>query len=158
MSSKRSPTTTAVSNGSGNAKTVDLVTRAPEGLSPEPSSSVDTAFVWLDAPPVIRVFQRGLRIRATDAGKYAVYVHLHAEFSGFITPATAIDKMFWVNGLDGCEYVHQCIALFDDRDAAGTAVMGFKRLGSSLFRIEIVDSEARLVLEDTEARAAAPTA
>lgn len=127
-----------------------------EGFKPlvihgnEGTSITKSDFEWLDQPRITWYIQRKLKCRPEDNGKFAVLVFLEDDRGRWFTPRTREDDIFWTNGLDSCDFVHECIALFADRESAGAAIRKRRRLGSSLFVVEVDESETRLVLAARE--------
>lgn len=105
---------------------------------------------WTNSPERRSILQREIDIRPEDLGKYAVSKIDDCGDERFYTPLTQDDKQFWLNGLDDCEYVHQCIQLFDDPNQAKAAIQTWQRRFARLYQVEIEEPEIQLVLVDQE--------
>ena len=106
---------------------------------------------WKNSPARQSILQWEIDIRPEDLGKYAVSKIDDCDDERFYTPLTPVDKQFWLNGLDDCEYVHQSIQLFDDPNDAKAAIQTWQRRFARLYQLEIKEQEIQLVLVDEEA-------
>lgn len=106
---------------------------------------------WKNSPERRSILQWEIDIRPEDMGKYAVSKIDDCDDERFYTPLTPVDKQFWLNGLDDCEYVHQSIQLFDDPNDAKAAIQTWQRRFARLYQLEIKEQEIQLVLVDEEA-------
>lgn len=102
-------------------------------------------FRWINPPNVIHYIQRALKVRAEDHGKFAVSVRFAGDHvDRFMTPKTEVDRMYWTNGLDGCVFVHESIALFENPQLAAKAIQRGNWAGCCLFKLCLEESVARL--------------
>lgn len=105
---------------------------------------------WKNSPELRSILQWEIEIRPEDLGKYAVSKIDDCDDERFYTPLTSVDKQFWLNGLDDCEYVHQCIQLFDDPDEAKAAIQTWERRFARLYQLRIEEQDIQLVLVSQE--------
>lgn len=105
---------------------------------------------WINSSELRSILHWEIDIRPEDLGKYAVSKIDDCDDERFYTPLTPVDKQFWLNGLDDCEYVHQCIQLFDDPNEAKAAIRTWERRFARLYQLRIEEQEIQLVLVSQE--------
>ena len=107
--------------------------------------------VWHNEPKVTRLVGPAMKVRPEDHGRYIIAKYDdQKEDMYFMTPETAVDGMFWTNGLDGKDCLHEAFALFDSPPEAGEAIHRYKRKGSLLFQVTVSPGTVTLVLVDSE--------
>jgi len=95
---------------------------------------------WTNQPTIVNALQYDVKVIASDTDKFAAaFVLDENEVNYFVVPNTNVDRCIWINGLDGKEYVSECVQLFDSKDLAIECIQsignGFVNRGYSKARV-----------------------
>lgn len=103
---------------------------------------------YLNAPETVRVYRSGIKFQLDDINRFALAVVLTGQVTEqFATPLTAIDRMYWTNGLDGVTTIAESILLFKTEDEAISFSQRVKLTSAHLYKLRL-DAVERTVWLD----------